>query len=89
MLPRVPTRLPPTQCSKQHTCKPAPSEVFHSFHISTAHRKMRRIQPEQINLVAYCFEQQWAEFTPQEAEDARQVLQLLTDLEMQQREANK
>lgn len=48
---------------------------------------MRTIQPEQINLVAYCFEQQWAEFTPQEAEDARQVLQLLTGLEMQQREA--
>lgn len=49
---------------------------------------MRTLQPEQINLVAYCFEQQWAEFTPEEVRDAEQVLQLLTDLEMQQREAN-
>lgn len=47
------------------------------------------ITPHQIDLVTYCLEQQWAEFTPEEVRDAEQVLQLLTDLEMQQREANK
>ena len=34
------------------------------------------ITPHQIDLVTYCLEQQWAEFTPEEVRDAEQVRQL-------------
>ena len=46
------------------------------------------ITPHQIGLITYCLEQQWAELTPVEINDAEHVLQVLTELEMQSREAN-